>query len=1432
MQFIKILILGIVVNLSLLFAPVFVPETLAAAVCSGGDLKCYPTGGVPAGCSLVTIADSSCGGAPNNCYNCATGTGGSLSQCTVKINSLSLSYTDKSGQQVPINNNDLLVNTALAAGNAITASVNTSATDCNKSVRYKFEVGYWSGFGWAYPNDSSTNVQSGTSTSFSFRPSFGVRQYAVRVTVDGESKNGSSSFAWQRNVFLYSEVASTNPVNVIDGAMFGSITLPHYTEVMGIDGDLPQYYLLVGTDPATVNNQLSDVQEIQIPRQSLGWSNVTGSPLWRIDINFLNYQIPNLQPGTTYYWRLRQQGINTSAYIRGSAFTVPSVPTASDLPPTSEGEVIDQSNTAATSIDFAGAIAALFQGYQVFTPAVNGKLSKVVMSIGVRTTSTPCSGTLSPIDIWIAPYPGSLDTKLSDMATVVESQATGVITINFNAPATLTAATQYVLVFKTRDSQSSINCKAYTFAGQFNQNSTYSRGFLVLGSSGFLNLSNYLSTFGNPGAALYFATYMKDWTPDTTVHALPRIFDHGSFVFNSKLWVAGGNTDGVSRRIFFSSDGISWPQDGTLPTGDVGSPIKSERLGFVYFNDALWFVGNNNNSGSKINAYSSTTGGAWTKVSTLPQPAGQTVGDLVSYSALVFKGRIWILGGRFGDGLFRSNEIYSSPDGINWTRNTATAPYPGTLDLATVLVFPDPADNVTKMWVIGGAYNDAVYSSPDGDAWTRRGSLPVQLWLHSAVVFNNKMWVIGGYDNTNDVVSNKVYSSTDGINWTAEAILPAPTQEHTSVIFNGKVWVVGGRSPGDFNGANNRVYSSSNMVDWTLVSGTLYVPPVSAGVTPSVAPTPGASAPSGSDSGSGGVGTCVTSARWVLPAGLSSPVTADTEIDLEVSVTPECEGKQVEFKVWEDDGIFGSDPVETNPGSVTVSAGSNTITAKWTAEYQQDGFMGFTDPPEYYFEANIVGQTNKIRSLADLQVKLAGTIPDTLEYFISDHWQDKGLTGSHPLSQEIDNTKKRAYYSKWAEAGDLAGYSSKFELFTWDDTNVYLREDHSGSPVPYYSFSPGSWIKRKMQIGEKITTANNQIQVYDNSCQPTTSSGPLTTGIFPIETTLESHQQHFNIYQYLGQTYPGTADYISNDLDIIVIRYDTSAIYEKMYYSKEWGWILWEEYRKADNVLTNRSHFYRIEDTPLKPIKEAICLPEFKPAPTATPLPSSTPIPTTVPSVNGCRQDVLLAGMGSRVGDANFVAVCDFDNDGRIGAYDYSYLVSQLSTQALPPKPAACSGYGDVDGNGQINKTDMDLINAHLSTPSLNTDQQKRADVDGDNNITSQDYLSIESYLKNTLAVFVVCTPVKITNISSKSLNGGQIEISWKTQVPGTGEMLYGLSQTSLTETSGATSTYTTNHTAPLQNLQPGKIYFYKIRSTNGSGSVESPLRIFRTKSL
>ena len=62
----------------------------------------------------------------------------------------------------------------------------------------------------------------------------------------------------------------------------------------------------------------------------------------------------------------------------------------------------------------------------------------------------------------------------------------------------------------------------------------------------------------------------------------------------------------------------------------------------------------------------------------------------------------------------------------------------------------------------------------------------------------------------------------------------------------------------------------------------------------------------------------------------------------------DCDGKTIQFRVFEDDSSTSDDPANFNPPSAMFNG--SIVTTLWIAEWQND-CNGFCNPPEYYFEA-------------------------------------------------------------------------------------------------------------------------------------------------------------------------------------------------------------------------------------------------------------------------------------------------------------------------------------------------------------------------------------------------------------------------------------------------------------------------------------------------
>jgi leucine-zipper-like transcriptional regulator 1 len=131
-----------------------------------------------------------------------------------------------------------------------------------------------------------------------------------------------------------------------------------------------------------------------------------------------------------------------------------------------------------------------------------------------------------------------------------------------------------------------------------------------------------------------------------------------------------------------------------------------------------------------------------------------------------------------------------------------------------------------RMWVIGGSngttiYND-VWSSADGVTWVlevANAAFPPRQ-THTVAALNNALWLFAGTAmpiGTPAAGLQDAWKSTDGRTWTQ---LPtpqfSPRMEQATTVFNGRIYVAAGRSNDDyFSGTRyNDVWSTADGLAW------------------------------------------------------------------------------------------------------------------------------------------------------------------------------------------------------------------------------------------------------------------------------------------------------------------------------------------------------------------------------------------------------------------------------------------------------------------------------------------------------------------------------------------------------------------------------------------------------------------------------------------
>ncbi|HDI12704.1 MAG TPA: hypothetical protein ENF64_01150 [Hadesarchaea archaeon] len=130
-----------------------------------------------------------------------------------------------------------------------------------------------------------------------------------------------------------------------------------------------------------------------------------------------------------------------------------------------------------------------------------------------------------------------------------------------------------------------------------------------------------------------------------------------------------------------------------------------------------------------------------------------------------------------------------------------------------------------RMWVLGGCtnpppnplslYTNDVWYSTDGQNWY----LAVDLapWSprqgHTAIAFDDKLWIFGGAIGYCKLTAD-IWCSEDGENWTlvTNSAPWGPRSGHTTLVFDNKLWIIGGVIGPNIRA--NDVWYSSDGVNW------------------------------------------------------------------------------------------------------------------------------------------------------------------------------------------------------------------------------------------------------------------------------------------------------------------------------------------------------------------------------------------------------------------------------------------------------------------------------------------------------------------------------------------------------------------------------------------------------------------------------------------
>lgn len=227
--------------------------------------------------------------------------------------------------------------------------------------------------------------------------------------------------------------------------------------------------------------------------------------------------------------------------------------------------------------------------------------------------------------------------------------------------------------------------------------------------------------------------------------------------------------------------------------------------GYVVFQDKMWIVGGDANQGHYQNdVWNSSDGKSWTLVASGKQLPWT---PRALHYTLVFRHKLWLIGGQTMPAFATADEVlyrdvWTSADGARWEQLHPHEPYwsaRGMIGGGTVMN--------NRIWILGGGtydtprmprrnfYND-VWSSADGVEWTRHvESAPWEpRQYHDTAVFDGRLWVLEGYSQPNGNRKD-VWYSADGVTWNELPATPwKPRHAASLFVYDNALWVVAGNN--------------------------------------------------------------------------------------------------------------------------------------------------------------------------------------------------------------------------------------------------------------------------------------------------------------------------------------------------------------------------------------------------------------------------------------------------------------------------------------------------------------------------------------------------------------------------------------------------------------------------------------------------------------
>ena len=615
--------------------------------------------------------------------------------------------------------------------------------------------------------------------------------------LNGEDFTFVRAYAVNRAGTIY-----TNPKGgEVQGTIFATLTGVSFTNPNTDSFNVTLNNYTKGNIPTSgygfvYSNVISDADDLTIGNSGVSVKSLPGMPTG----NEFSQDITGLLSGTTYFVRAYAFNVVTTGEnmrLNTIYSDIENITTYQLL------NIVEVNSNSSGSPTITVDMTAVYEG--VPAPSDVGFLYSptAMMDSGVQTIAATLSG-----QTFYA------STSINELTTYyVRAYATNSIGTSYSNPQLLYRPPPPTIL---SISANSINVNSFMLTARFenetNQNPT-NTGFLysqtltgdnlVMGASGVQTIAATLSgqTFyanitglsrlttyyvrayamnaiGDPGysTSTSITPSIPTWQRVTAAAPWGIRTDYGLYSYSGQLWVMGGlNRNGSLNDIWTSADGENWTK--VNPIGASWS--KRFRFGAVVHNEELWVV-----EGERViigrSVSKSSDGANWSDVSTLFPNYTERFG------AVSFDGYLYVIGGLNANSL---NTVYRTLTGGSWEMVTQTSSFTAKHEHQAV-VFQN------KIWIMGGN-NNGVWSSPDGSNWTSHGNAPWPGRINfAAAVYDNKIWIMGGIGETrNELRFNDVWYTSNGVDWNQ---LPSgdshwsPRSNFSATVLDGQLYIMGG----------------------------------------------------------------------------------------------------------------------------------------------------------------------------------------------------------------------------------------------------------------------------------------------------------------------------------------------------------------------------------------------------------------------------------------------------------------------------------------------------------------------------------------------------------------------------------------------------------------------------------------------------------------